>query len=116
MALQNRSITGQERTLQLSHTASTTALTPLLINSKVFIPLNTKGANALNAFLYQAEVSDWAATSAETWAVGDKLYFVTATGALSNVASGNTLCGYALEAKAGGVATSGLVHFHTFAA
>lgn len=116
MALQNRSITGQERTLQLAHTGATTALTPLLINSKVFIPLNTAGANALNAYLYQAEVSDWDATSAETWAVGDKLYFVTATGKLSNVASGNTLCGYALEAKGAGAATAGLVHFHTFAA
>lgn len=114
MALQNRSVTQQERVSQFAHTAATTALTPIVINGHVWIPLNTGGANALNAFLRFAEISDYA-QAAVAFAAGDKIYWDNTNGVFTNVAAGNTLCGYAAEPSAS-ASGAGIVEFNTFAA
>jgi len=116
MALQNRSLTHAERTTQLTHTAATTVLTPLLINSRVWIPLNTASANALNAYLWQGEISDAPTNAPEAWAAGDKIYWDNTNSRFTNVATSNTLCGHAIEPKASAATTSGLIFFNTFAA
>ena len=114
MALQNRSPTYQEVTTQFAHTAATTALTPILINSKVFIPLNTAAANAQNAFLVVAQISDYA-QAAVAISAGDKIYWDNIAGKFTNVSTSNTLCGYALEPSASGTGT-GIVLFNSNAA
>jgi len=112
--IQNRTPTGQECVSQFAHTAATTALTPIVINTKVWIPLNTVAANAPNSYLRWAEISGYA-QAAVTFAPGDKIYWDNTNSVFTNVASGNTLCGYATEpsASASGV---GIVEFSTFAA
>ena len=114
MSLQNRTPTYQEVVTQFAHTAGTTALTPLLINSKVFIPLNTADANALNSFLVEAQISDYA-QAAVAIAAGDKIYWDDTAKKFTNVSTSNTLCGYALEASASGTGT-GVILFNSNAA
>lgn len=114
MALQNRTPTGQEKVTQFAHTAATTALTPIVINSLVWIPLNTAGANELNSFLVEGEISDYA-QAAVAIAAGDKIYWDDTAKKFTNVATSNTLCGHALEASGSGAGT-GIVLFNSFAA
>lgn len=115
MALQNRTPSYQEKVTQFAHTAATTALTPILINAKVFIPLNSAAANALNAFFVNAEISGYA-QAAVNIAAGDKIYWDNTNSVFTNVPTSNTLCGYALEASASGSGGAGVVWFNTFAA
>ena len=112
--LQNRSITGQESVSQFAHTAATTALAPIVINLKVWIPLNTVGANALNAFLRYAEISGYA-QAAVAFNPGDKIYWDNAAQNFTTTSAGNTLCGYAAEPSPSGSGT-GIVEFCSFAA
>lgn len=114
MSLQNRTPTYQEVVTQFAHTAGTTALTPLLINSKVFIPLNSANANALNAFLVAGQISDYA-QAAVAFAAGDKIYWDDTAKKFTNVSTSNTLCGYALEPSASGTG-AGIVLFNSNAA
>lgn len=96
MGLQNRSPTGTEETTQFSHTAATTVMTPIVINSRVFIPMNTALANAPNAFITFGLLGG-GAQAAVAIAVGDKIYWDNAASKFTNVATSNTLCGVALE-------------------
>lgn len=114
MSLQNRTPTYQEVVTQFAHTVATVALTPILINTKVFIPLNTAGANALNAFLVGGQISDYG-QAAVAFAVGDKIYWDNTAGKFTNVSTSNTLCGYALEPSASASGT-GIVLFNSNAA
>lgn len=101
------------KTLDFAHTAATTSKTPVLVNSVVFIPLHTAAANAANGYAYETEISD-APMAAVTVAVGDAIYWDNANSVFTNVASGNTLCGHALEAAASG-GNTGLIAFNSFA-
>lgn len=109
--MQNRSPTHQERTLQFTHSAATTAMTPVVINSKVYLPLGSAGANELNAYLYAGEVSNAVANAPEVWNLGDKLYWDAANSRLTTTSAGNTVFGYALEAKVSADTVSGLVAY-----
>jgi hypothetical protein len=115
MTLQVRSPASQIKTLQMSHTAATTAHVPVLINSHLLIPTSTADANALNGFTYEAEISG-GAKAAVALAVGDKVYWDNAAKAFTNVATSNTLVGYAIEPALSGDATTGLIAFNAFAA
>jgi len=115
MSLQVRSPASQIKTLQMSHTAATTAHVPVLINSHLLIPTSTAGANALNGFTYEAEFSG-AAKAAVAWSALDKLYWDNTAKVVTNVATSNTPIGYALEAALSGDAATGLVAFNAFAA
>lgn len=113
--LQLRSPASQIKTLQLAHSAATTAHTPVLINSHLLIPTDNADAGSVNGFTYSAEFSG-APKAAVGWSALDKLYWDNTAKAVTNVATSNTLIGYALEAALSGDATTGLVAFNAFAA
>ena len=113
--LQNRTPTGQEKTVQFAHTAATVAKVPVVANGKVFIPLNTADANVQNAFYFSAQVSDAPKAAGAAWSVGDALYWDDVAKAFTKTSAGNVLCGYALAAAASADTVSGLVEFNTFA-
>lgn len=115
MALQVRSPASQIKTLQMSHTAATTAHTPLLINARLLIPTSTAEANALNGFTYEAEISGIGKAGALAIGVGDALYWDDTNKVVNKTASGNTLMGYALEPCASADTVTGLVAFNAFA-
>ena len=111
--LQNRSPTFHERTTQFAHSGATTALTPLLINGHLVIPLNTALANALNSFLIEAEISDYSQAAVDC-AAFDRAYWDNGASKFTNVASGNTACGYFIEASASGTG-AGIIRVNSFA-
>lgn len=103
------------KTVGFAHSAATTSKTPVAISGQLFIPLNTKGADEHNAFVYESEVDNVPATAAEVWVPGQPLYWDPATQALTNVAGALTIFGHALQPKAATVAVSPLVAFNSFA-
>lgn len=115
MRLQIRSPFDQIKTVQLALAAATTAHTPVLQNGHVLIPTDYADAGAINGFTYEAEISD-APKAAVAWSALDKLYWDNAAKVITNVATGNTLIGYALQDALVGDATTGLVAFNAFAA
>lgn len=115
MSLQIRSPASQIKTLQLAHSAATTAHVPVLVNSRLLIPTDYAEANAINGFTYEAEISG-VAKAAVAWSALDKLYWDNTNKVVTNVATSNTLIGYALEAVLSGDATTGLIAFNAFAA
>lgn len=104
------------KSIGIAHTAATTSKTPLLINAKLFIPLNTADANARNAFVYESEIDAATTDTGAAWLVGDQIYWDDAAKKFTKTVGANTLVGYALEAKASGDAVSGLIAFNSFAA
>ena len=106
----------QVKVIGLAHTAATTALTPLLINTHLFIPLNTAGANERNTFVRDTEINAAVTDTGAAWVLGDKIYWDDTAKKFTKTSTSNTLCGYALEAKASGDAVSGLIAFNSFAA
>lgn len=62
-------------TVKHSHTAATTAKTPVLINSLPMIPLNDADANAENVFVYRAPYVEVDKATGATWTVGQKIYW-----------------------------------------
>lgn len=113
--LQVRSPASQIKTLQYAHSAATTAHTPVKINSHLLIPTDNADANAINGYTYEAEIYG-AAKAAVAWSALDKLYWDDTAKVVTNVATSNTLIGYALEAALSGDATTGLIAFNAFAA
>jgi hypothetical protein len=113
MALQNRTPTYKEETTQFAAVAATVALTPLLINGRVWIPLNTAAGGVLNSFFWKAQISDYA-QAAVAFAAGDKIYWDDGASKFTNVAAGNTPCGFALEASLAS-SGAGIIQFDTFA-
>ena len=112
--LQVRSPASDIKTLQYAHSASTTAHTPVKINSHLLIPTDYADANAINGYVYQAEISG-AAKAAVAWSALDKLYWDDTAKVITNVATSNTPIGFALEAALAGDATTGLIAFNAFA-
>lgn len=113
--LQHRSPAARIRTTQLMLAVATVAHMPVLNNGHVLIPTSSADANALNGFVYDSEISD-APKAAVAWAAMDKLYWDNTNKVVTNVATSNTLIGYALEPAASGDAVTGLVAFNAFAA
>lgn len=110
-----RSPTHQLHSDHFAHTAATTALTPAVVNGKVFIPANTAAANELNEFFYQAEV-EGPALGGEAWNVGDKLYWDAANSRFTKTAGALPLCGYATRPKPAAATASPRFYFNSFAA
>lgn len=115
MSLQNRTPSGKEDTTQFSAAAATTAKTPIVINGRLFIPINTADAAALNSFWTRAQISDYT-QAAVVFAPGDAIYWDDVAKAFTNlVAAGvNIPCGYAIEASAS-ASGAGLIQFDAFA-
>lgn len=104
------------KSVGLSHTVATVAHEPIVINARVYIPQNTRDANALNAFVYQSLVSNAPKATGAAWLFGDALYWDATNKNFTKTTSGNTLCGFAVAPRASGDATSGLIEFNSFAA
>jgi hypothetical protein len=113
--LQVRSPFDQIKTVQLTLAVATNAHVPVLQNGHLLIPTDYALANAINGFTYAAEISG-AAKAAVGWSALDKLYWDNTAKVITNVATSNTLIGYALQDAASGDATTGLVAFNAFAA
>lgn len=113
--LQTRSPFDQIKTVQLTLAVATTAHVPVLSNGHLLIPTDYALANAINGFVYESEISD-APKAAVGWSALDKLYWDNTAKVITNVATSNTLIGYALADAASGDATTGLVAFNAFAA
>ena len=81
----------------LAHTAATVSKTPLVINSKVVIPLNDAEADIENSFVYRAPKVRVAKAAAQAWVPGTLIYFSTAGGVFSTSPTSNLLCGRIAE-------------------
>lgn len=99
-----------------AHSAATVSKAPILINTHVFIPLNTADADVRNAFVYDSEIDGATTDTGAAWAVGDKIYWDDTAKKFTKTSTSNTLVGYALEAKLSADAVSGLIAFNSFAA
>jgi predicted RecA/RadA family phage recombinase len=104
------------RSVGFAHTAATTGHEPIVINSRVWIPLNDKAADERNAFVHRSLVSNAPKATGAAWAVGDALYWDATAKQFTKTTTSNTLCGFAVEARASGDTTSGLIEFDSFAA
>lgn len=98
-----------------AHSAACTAKEPIVINSKVFVPLNTTLAAERNAFVYEAELEKVPKATGQAWAAGVALYWDAAAKKLTTTSTSNTLCAYALTPALSADTVSGLVAFDTFA-
>ena len=101
------------KTVGFAHSAATTARTPIAINGRLLIPINTAAANVHNAFAYETEVNN-APCQAAAWGVNAPIYWDAAAQQLVTAAAGNAFFGYALQPKPAGVESSPLVAFNTY--
>lgn len=104
------------RSVGHAHSAACTAHEPIVINSRVFIPQNTTDSGERNAFVHKALVTRAPKASGAAWSLGDALYWDATNKVFTKTTSGNTLCGFAVEAKLSADTTSGLIEFDSFAA
>lgn len=114
--LQLRSDSGQVFQSRFAATGATTAKVPFVQGGKAFIPLNSAAAGVPGAHVFQSEVSDAAKATGEAWSVGQKLYWDATNAKFTTTATGNTLCGYALQAAAAADTTAPIFLFNSFAA
>lgn len=116
MGLQVRSPSIRTRVHNYTHSGATTALTPVVINSRVLIPVNTAGGSVANNFVTGAEISGVAKETGQAWAVGDAIYWDPIALKMTKTSTSNVLCGRALEAAASGDATAPVFLFDSFTA
>jgi hypothetical protein len=81
-------------------TAGYTAGQMVKVEDTVGVIAETKAATLDAVLIYKCDkvVVPKVAATGITFAAGDKVYFSSGSAAVTNVASGNTLCGRALEA------------------
>jgi len=103
------------KSVGLAHSAAATAHEPIVINSRVFIPLNTTDASERNAYVYQSLVDNAPKETGAAWSFGDAVYWNATTKVFSKDNT-DVLCGFALEARLSGDTTTGLIQFNSFAA
>ena len=116
MTLRIASPTEQTKTRQFAQaSAVTAAMVPVVISSKVFIPLNLSDADADNAYVIDALAKDAPKATGEAWTMGQKLYWDNTAKKFTTTATSNTLCGYA-AAPAASADTTGSVDFNSNAA
>jgi predicted RecA/RadA family phage recombinase len=114
MPLQVVSPGNQIKTTRFAHSAATTSKVPVVINSRVYIPLNTAAANAENEYAYEAEIVGAAKATGEAWAVGQAIYWSAANSNFTTTLTGNTLCGNALAPAVAGATVAPRFQFNTF--
>lgn len=115
MGLQIRSPAAQVKTLKLAHTSATVSKEPVLVNAKVLIPQNTAGANELNSYVYEAEISGAPKATGGAFMVNGPVYWDNTAKNFTATSTSNTLVGYALEAALSADTKTGLIAFNTFA-
>jgi predicted RecA/RadA family phage recombinase len=99
-----------------AHSAALSSKVPAVINSRVFIPLNTSLADERNALVYETEVLNAPKTAAEAWVAGAPIYWDATAEEFTTTATANTLCGFALEAAEAADTVAPLFLFNSFAA
>lgn len=102
MGLQVRSPGNQIKTTRFAHSGAVTRKAPVVINSRVFIPLDSAGANAEAEYVYEAEISGAAKATGEAWSLGSAIYWSAANSNFTTTSSGTILCGRSLAAAAAG--------------
>ena len=108
--MQLRSPSDQIRQTAFAATAATTAKTPFVENSKVWIAVNDADAATKSNHVYDSEVSGGAKATGEAWSVGQAIYWDNTAKNVTTTSSGNTLIGAAAAAVGSGAGeTSGNV-------
>jgi hypothetical protein len=115
MGLQIRSPEAQIHTLQHAHSGAVASKTPVVIGSRVLIPLHAADALATAAYVYRAEISGGPKASGAI-ALNAPVYWDASAGNFTATSSGNTLCGHAIQAMGAGDTTTGLIAFNAYAA
>ena len=102
----------------ITHNAGLVSKEPVVISSRVFIPLNTTASGVLNAIVTRSDITRAPKAASQAWAVGAAIYWDATAKVFTTTSASNTLCGFAMEPVAGGAGdtVSGLIAFHSFAA
>ncbi len=114
MGLQIVSPGNQIKTARFAHTGATTRKVPVVINSRVYIPLESKAANEENEYAYSAEVTGGAKATGEAWAIGQAIYWSTANSNFTTTLTANTLVGNATETAIAGATVTPRFEFNSF--
>lgn len=91
------SSTENTKTIKASHTAATTAGTPVLVNSRLCVPVNSADANAENIFADDVPVLEIGKAAPLVITAGDTVYWDDTNKVVNKTAGGNTKCGIAVE-------------------
>lgn len=114
MPLQAISPGNQIKTARFAHSAITTRKVPVLINSRVYIPLESKAATEENEYVYSAEVTGGVKATGEAWAIGQAIYWDNSNTRFTTTLTANTLCGNATETAIAGATVTPRFEFHSF--
>ena len=114
MPIQAVSPGNQIKTARFAHSAATTRKVPVLINSRVYIPLESKGANEENEYVYSAEVRGGVKATGEAWAIGQAIYWDNGNSRFTTTLTSNTLCGNATETAIAGATVTPRFEFNSF--
>ena len=117
MSLQIRSPANQIKTLQYEHHAKVESKVPIIIGSRVLIPLHDAALNTLAAYVYEAEISG-APKASGAVTINAPLYWDDTAKNVTTVAGSapaNTKIGYALEAMGAADTTTGLIAYNAYA-
>mgnify|MGYP003450653050 FL=1 len=116
MALQIRSPGNQIKTTRFAHSALVTRKVPVLISSRVYVPLESAAANEATDLVYEAEVSGGVKATGEAWTIGGAVYWDNTNTRFTTTSASNTLCGRALEAALAGDTVTPRFQFNAFTA
>lgn len=108
----------QTKTRQFAQAAAVLTagiMVPVVISTKVYIPLNDSGAAVANAYLTEGLIKDAPKATGSAWLMGQKIYWAAGAANFTDVATANTLCGYAAAPAAAGD-TTGSIDFNSNAA
>jgi hypothetical protein len=114
MPLQVVSPGNQIKTARFAHSSATTRKVPVVISSRVYVPLESKLANEENEFMYSGEITGAAKATGEAWAIGQAIYWSTANSNFTTTLTSNTLCGNATETAIAGATVTPRFEFNSF--
>ena len=81
--------------IKFAHTAIVTALTVMLLRSRVLVPLNAAAANVDNIWVFEADIEH--AKAAVAILAGETAYWDNTAKVFTNVVGANTKCGVFTE-------------------
>lgn len=115
MGLQLVSPSALIKTCRFAAAGATVSKTPVIVNTKVFIPMNTKGAGVANEFCYEAELTGAPKASGEAFNPGAAIYWNATNGNFTTTSAGATLCGHVIEPSLSADTTvTGKIAFNAF--
>ena len=114
MPLQIVSPGNQIKTARFAHSSATTRKVPVVINLRVYVPIESKLANEENEYMYNGELTGAAKATGEAWAIGQAIYWSTANSNFTTTLASNTLCGNATETAIAGATVTPRFEFNSF--